>query len=225
MRMLKAHNCHIDTPNALARLHAPFPCSTSKRMHTHMLRDCLASATQSTDMHWAKQLALNLANSTAWGISLELLNWVVFCESSHSRNPDPTPSRRHNTADRIACKLTNFENHRLAETHENALASKVFVFFYVDCFLWFYLLAFFQIPLGSTARPWRTRACWSSFIPSAHSTPSYSPPSLFLLPPPRPRCLSTLQATRSTGFYETRWALSWISPSIRACGWHGSARP
>jgi hypothetical protein len=73
-------------------------------------------------------LLLNLLNSTAWGISLEFLNFVVFYK--------------------LACALTNFENHRTVEEHEGHLIGKLFVFYYIDCFLWFMLLAFFQIPFG-----------------------------------------------------------------------------
>ena len=42
-----------------------------------------------------------------------------------------------------------FENHRTAAAHETHLIAKIFVFFFIDCFLWFFLLAFFQIPFGS----------------------------------------------------------------------------
>ena len=73
-------------------------------------------------------LALNLMNSTIWGISLEFLNFVVFYK--------------------LAGALTSFENHRTVEAHERNLIAKLFVFFYIDCFLWFFLLAFFQLPFG-----------------------------------------------------------------------------
>jgi hypothetical protein len=45
--------------------------------------------------------------------------------------------------------LTEFENHRTVSDHENQLIAKVFIFFFIDCFLWFYLLAFVHIPFGT----------------------------------------------------------------------------
>lgn len=83
---------------------------------------------QSTEMPLWKASILNMGNSTIWGISLELLNWVIFYK--------------------IACTLTNFENHRTVQTYENRLIVKIFIFYFIDCFLWFFLLAFFQIPFG-----------------------------------------------------------------------------
>ncbi|EOD21329.1 hypothetical protein EMIHUDRAFT_458408 [Emiliania huxleyi CCMP1516] len=84
---------------------------------------------QSTNFSVAESLLLNLGCSTVWGISLELLNWVVWS--------------------RVAASLNRFENHRTAAAHETHLIAKIFVFFFIDCFLWFFLLAFFQIPFGS----------------------------------------------------------------------------
>ena len=49
---------------------------------------------------------------------------------------------------KLATALTNFENHRTTEAHERNLIAKLFVFYYIDCFLWFFLLGFFQIPFG-----------------------------------------------------------------------------
>ena len=36
---------------------------------------------------------------------------------------------------RVATSLNNFENHRTTQTHENRLIVKLFIFFFVDCFL------------------------------------------------------------------------------------------
>lgn len=48
----------------------------------------------------------------------------------------------------LARALNNFENHRTVQTHENRLIAKIFVFFFIDSYMWFYLLAFFHIPFG-----------------------------------------------------------------------------
>jgi len=71
---------------------------------------------------------LNGLNSTVWGISLEFLNFIIFYK--------------------IAILLNAFENHRTVQVHENRLIAKIFTFYFIDCFLWFFLLAFFQIPFG-----------------------------------------------------------------------------
>ena len=84
---------------------------------------------QSTNFSWLETLLLNLSCSTAWGISLELLNWIVWS--------------------RLAAALNRFENHKTSNSHENHLIAKIFIFFFIDCFLWFFILAFFQIPFGS----------------------------------------------------------------------------
>ena len=73
-------------------------------------------------------MALNLANSTIWGITLEFLNFVVFYKLAHL--------------------LTTFENHRTVDEHEKHMITKMFTFYYIDCFLWFFLLAFLGIPFG-----------------------------------------------------------------------------
>ena len=73
--------------------------------------------------------ALNLGLSTAWGLSLELLNWIVWFK--------------------VAVRLTDFENHKTVQQHEDKLIIKIFVFYFIDCFLWFFILAFFQIPFGA----------------------------------------------------------------------------
>ena len=49
---------------------------------------------------------------------------------------------------KIAVWLNVFENHRTVQVHENRLIAKIFTFYFIDCFLWFFLLAFFQIPFG-----------------------------------------------------------------------------
>ena len=51
------------------------------------------------------QQALNLLNSTIWGVSLEFLNFVVFYK--------------------LALVLTNFENHRTVDEHENNMITKM----------------------------------------------------------------------------------------------------
>ena len=84
---------------------------------------------QSTDMELWRQFLLNGINSTIWGISLEFLNFIIFYQ--------------------IAVLLNNFENHRTVQIHENRLIAKIFTFYFIDCFLWFFLLAFFQIPFGA----------------------------------------------------------------------------
>jgi len=83
---------------------------------------------QSTEMSLWTNFGLNMANSTAWGICLELLNWIVWYQ--------------------LASSLNRFENHRTVQGHENGLIIKVFIFFFIDCFLWFFILAFFHIPFG-----------------------------------------------------------------------------
>ena len=83
---------------------------------------------QSTEMPLWKASILNGINSTIWGISLEFLNFIIFYQ--------------------IAVLLNNFENHRTVQIHENRLIAKIFTFYFIDCFLWFFLLAFFQIPFG-----------------------------------------------------------------------------
>ena len=72
--------------------------------------------------------ALNLGLSTAWGLSLELLNWIVWFK--------------------VAVRLTDFENHKTVQQHEDKLIIKIFVFYFIDCFLWFFILAFFQVQIG-----------------------------------------------------------------------------
>lgn len=89
---------------------------------------CGYYAIQSMEMSLVLNVTLNLANSTCWGIFLELLNWIVWY--------------------RVAKALTRFENHRTTEAHEAHLIIKLFIFFFIDCFLWFFILAFFQIPFG-----------------------------------------------------------------------------
>ena len=73
--------------------------------------------------------ALNLGLSTAWGLSLELLNWIVWFK--------------------VAVRLTDFENHKTVQQHEDKLIIKIFVFYFIDCFLWFFILAFFQVARNS----------------------------------------------------------------------------
>ena len=83
---------------------------------------------QSTNMELWRQFLFNGLNSTVWGISLEFLNFIIFYK--------------------IAVWLNVFENHRTVQAHENRLIAKIFTFYFIDCFLWFFLLAFFQIPFG-----------------------------------------------------------------------------
>ena len=88
---------------------------------------------QSTNMELWRQFLFNGLNSTVWGISLEFLNFIIFYK--------------------IAVWLNVFENHRTVQVHENRLIAKIFTFYFIDCFLWFFLLAFFQIPFGVQAKP------------------------------------------------------------------------
>ena len=56
------------------------------------------------------------------------------------------------------------------QVHENRLIAKIFTFYFIDCFLWFFLLAFFHIPFGRQI----------DYVPSR--PPALAPPPL---PPAR----------------------------------------
>lgn len=117
---------------------------------------------QSTEMEYVFQVGLNLSLSTAWGILLEFLNWIIFYK--------------------LACALNTFENHRTAHRHENRLIAKIFIFFFIDSYLWFYLLAFFHIPFGRQIDAF-LQVSAASMRPATQLAPSLSP----LPPPPHPR--------------------------------------
>ncbi len=66
--------------------------------------------------------------SAAWGVLVEALNWSVFL--------------------RLASALNRWENHRTEREFEAQLVTKLFAFFFIDGFLWYFLLAFLHIPFG-----------------------------------------------------------------------------
>ena len=49
---------------------------------------------QSTEMSFISRTALNLANSTAWGISLELLNWLLWYRLAQASRYTPEINSR-----------------------------------------------------------------------------------------------------------------------------------
>ena len=49
----------------------------------------------------------------------------------------------------MAVRLTDFEKQVTVQQHEDKLIIKIFVFYLFDCFLGFFILAFFQIPFGA----------------------------------------------------------------------------
>ena len=55
-------------------------------------------------MSFISRTALNLANSTAWGISLELLNWLLWYRLAQASRDAP----EINSRDRISLELLNW---------------------------------------------------------------------------------------------------------------------
>ncbi len=79
-------------------------------------------------MHPALKTASFVLISATWGLLVELLNWELFL--------------------RLASILNRWENHRTTREFELQLVRKLFAFFFVDGFLWYFLLAFLHIPFG-----------------------------------------------------------------------------
>ena len=82
----------------------------------------------SSGMHPALKTASFVLISAAWGLLVELLNWELFL--------------------RLASMLNRWENYRTTREFEEQLVRKLFAFFFVDGFLWYFLLAFLHIPFG-----------------------------------------------------------------------------
>ena len=70
---------------------------------------------------WVKTLMV-IGVTVTYSVLIEFLNWKVFR--------------------RIAVWLNNWENWRTTVQYEQMLVIKVFAFFFVDGFLWYFLLAF-----------------------------------------------------------------------------------
>ena len=85
-----------------------------------------------SDHHRAVKTMLVVLVSAAWGVLVEALNWQFF--------------------HRLASLLNHFENHRTTAEFETKLVRKLTAFLLVDGFLWYFLLAFLQIPFGGQIR-------------------------------------------------------------------------